>query len=222
VEDGVLRRNPLNQVTLPRIIRRPPTNLASAQVTKLMEAARADSVAATLFFALGIYLGLRKNEIVNLRWEHLDLVNGVAQVINTVKFTTKSGRNRTVPICEDLAELLRKHQRAAGYVVNDRIQGYTGKRYRFNPGRLFDRVSKEAGLDAMLTPHVLRHTFASLAAQAGISLYKIGSWMGHTMSEVTEIYAHLAQYDADIERLNLGEKKAVGESSIQGKRLRQK
>lgn len=71
---------------------------------------------------------MRKNELVNLRWGHRDLDNGVAQVITTEKFTTKSGRNRTVPICEDLAELLRSHQRPAGYVVNDRIQGYKGKR----------------------------------------------------------------------------------------------
>lgn len=201
VEDGVIRRNPLDQVTLPRVVRRPPIYLSCVQVTNLMTAARTDSVAATLFFALGIYLGLRKNEIVNLRWEHLDLAKGVAQVINTETFTTKSGRNRTVPICEDLADLLRTHKRDVGYVVNDRIQGYKGKRYRFNPGRLFERVRQKAGLDATITPHVLRHTFASLAAQAGVSLYKIGSWMGHTMSEVTEIYAHLAPYDSDIERL---------------------
>jgi excisionase family DNA binding protein len=222
VEDGVIRRNPLNQVTLPKVIRPTPVYLNGVQIEKLMATARADSVAATLFFALGIYLGLRKNEIVNLRWENLDLVNGVAQVINTVKFTTKSGRNRTVPICEDMAELLHSHKRVAGYVVNDRIQGYMGKRYRHNPGRMFDRVSTQAGLDDILTPHVLRHTFASLAAQAGVSLYKIGSWMGHTMSEVTEIYAHLAQYDADIERLNFGENKPDAEETIRGKRLGQK
>lgn len=201
VEDGVIRRNPLDQVTLPRVVRRPPIYLTGVQVADLMRTAQADSAAATLFFSLGIYLGLRKNEIVNLRWEHLDLVSGVAQVINTETFTTKSGRNRTVPICEDLADLLRTHKRDVGYVVNNRIRGYQGKRYRFNPGRLFERVRQKAGLDTTITPHVLRHTFASLAAQAGVSLYKIGSWMGHTMSEVTEIYAHLAPYDADIERL---------------------
>jgi integrase len=70
-----------------------------------------------------------------------------------------------------------------------------------------DRVREAAGLDETFTPHVLRHTFASLAAQAGVSLYKIGTWMGHTMSEVTEIYAHLAQFDPDINRLNLGGRK---------------
>lgn len=49
---------------------------------------------------------------------------------------------------------------------------------------------------------VMRHTFASLADQGGVSLFKIGVWMGHTTSEVTEIYAHLAAYDSDINQLN--------------------
>jgi site-specific recombinase XerD len=61
------------------------------------------------------------------------------------------------------------------------------------------------GLENWVTPHVMRHTFASLAAQAGISLYKIGQWMGHSSSEVTEIYAHLAAYDADIDRMSTNE-----------------
>jgi integrase len=114
--------------------------------------------------------------------------------------------------CADLLDLLRKHARAAGFVVSPKVQGYAGKRYRYNPSRLFHRVRAAAGLDKKITPHVLRHTFASIAAQAGVSLYKIGSWLGHTMAEVTEIYAHLAQYDKDIERLNAGGGPAVPEA----------
>jgi integrase/recombinase XerD len=77
---------------------------------------------------------------------------------------------------------------------------------------MFTRVREAAGVGGSYTPHDLRHTFASLAAQEGVSLYKIGSWMGHTMAEVTEIYAHLAQYDKDIERLNAGGNAAVPEA----------
>lgn len=211
VEDRVLPVNPLSKVNLPRIIRQPPVHLSNEQITQLMAAAKADSVAATLFFALGIYLGLRKAEIVSLRWEHLDLEGGVAQVVNSDQFTTKSGRNRTVPICADLLALLREHASWTGYVVRPTIEGYKGKRYRYRPHRMFDRVCRAAGLT--ITPHVLRHTFASQAAQSGISLYKIGSWMGHTMAEVTEIYAHLAQYDRDIERLNVTLPAAAATSS---------
>lgn len=67
----------------------------------------------------------------------------------------------------------------------------------------------EAGLKDWVTPHVMRHTFASIAAQGGVSLFKIGAWMGHSMSEVTEIYAHLAAYDDDINQLNRGRLPAI-------------
>src|SRR5471030_871005 len=68
----------------------------------------------------------------------------------------------------------------------------------------------------MFSPHVLRHAFASLAAQAGVSWCKIGAWMGHTRSEVTEIHAHLAQYDQDIERLNSSGRQPGEESLMAG------
>jgi integrase len=127
-----------------------------------------------------------------------------------------------VPICDDLAGILRQHARNNGYVVSPVQEGRLGKRYRYDPKRLFDRLRVAAGLDTTSTPHVLRHTFASLAAQQGVSLYKIGSWMGHTMAEVTEIYAHLAQYDPDINKLNLGGRPRSDGPTIRGLRLVQK
>jgi integrase len=54
----------------------------------------------------------------------------------------------------------------------------------------------------VITPHALRHTFASTLAQRGDSLYKIAAWMGHSSASVTELYAHLTAYDDDIRRLN--------------------
>ena len=122
-------------------------------------------------------------------------------------------------MCEDLIEHLKSHARRSGYVIRPEIEGYNGKHYRFGPQRLFDRVRKAAGLDASVTPHVLRHTFCSLCAQANVTLFKIGMWMGHTTSEMTEIYAYLAQYDSDIERLNFSGFQPAGEATIQGRRL---
>jgi site-specific recombinase XerD len=48
----------------------------------------------------------------------------------------------------------------------------------------------------------MRHTFASIAAQQGVSIYTIASWMGHSAIEVTELHAHLSGFEDDIERLN--------------------
>lgn len=120
---------------------------------------------------------------------------------NQETFTTKNRKNRAVPICDELAEILALYARPTGYVLKPRLVVKPGKRYRWEFKVLFHGLLVKAGLPDWVTPHVLRHTFASLAAQAGVSLFKIGTWMGHSMTEVTEIYAHLAAYDADINRM---------------------
>jgi len=61
-------------------------------------------------------------------------------------------------------------------------------------------VCKQAGVP-WVTPHVLRHTFASQLAMAGVSLYKISQWLGHSDFKTTQIYAHLQASDDDIDRL---------------------
>ncbi|MEW6238588.1 MAG: tyrosine-type recombinase/integrase [Candidatus Omnitrophota bacterium] len=52
-----------------------------------------------------------------------------------------------------------------------------------------------------ITPHVLRHTFASQLAIAGVSLYKVQTWLGHRDAATTQIYAHLQATDSDIEKI---------------------
>jgi len=93
------------------------------------------------------------------------------------------------------------YRRPSGFVLKPRLAYGPEKRYRWEFSKVFAVLLAEAKVPAWVTPHVLRHTFASLAAQAGISLYKIGTWMGHSSTEVTEIYAHLAAYDPDINRI---------------------
>ena len=112
-------------------------------------------------------------------------------------------------MCGELCAILEAHRRSAGFVLRPANGHQSGKRYHWEWGGLLWVVSTSAGIGLWMTPHVMRHTVASLAAQAGISLYKIGKWMGHSSSEVTEIYAHLAAYDADIDLM-------APDSAVQG------
>jgi site-specific recombinase XerD len=56
--------------------------------------------------------------------------------------------------------------------------------------------------DQQVTPHIMRHTFASLLAIKGVSLYKIANWPGDTLATTEKHYAHLLPTDPDIEHLN--------------------
>ena len=71
--------------------------------------------------------------------------------------------------------------------------------------RVFSRVVRKAlGVNhRRITPHTLRHTFASKLAQKGMSLYEIGMLLGHTSSATTEIYAHLCSNTASIKAVQL-------------------
>lgn len=201
VEDGVLPTNPVAKVRLPRSAKRIPRFLTSEQRRALLETAEAHGRDAHLLIAMAVLLGLRKAELGALRWEHVDLHQKIVHIVNDEHFTTKNAKNRAVPICEELLAILSPHAKASGFVLKPRLAFKPNRRYRWEFKNLFDVLVAEAGLPDWVTPHVLRHTFASLAAQAGVSLFKIGAWMGHSMTEVTEIYAHLAAYDADINKM---------------------
>ena len=201
VEDGVLPSNPVAKIRLPKTAKRVPRFLTAEQRRILIDTAQAHGRDAYLLIVLAVFLGLRKAELGALRWDDLDLKQKIAVVANQDTFTTKNRKNRAVPICDELADILATQIRPTGFVLKPRLAMKPGSRYRWEFKRLFDVLVAEAKLPDWVTPHVLRHTFASLAAQAGVSLFKIGAWMGHSMTEVTEIYAHLAAYDADINKM---------------------
>ena len=203
VREGHLTINPMEGLRLPKVPRRAPRFLTFAERDRLLSCAERLGRDCHLLIALMVFLGLRKAEALAITWPDLDLARNVAQVVNSEHFTTKNGRDRTIPICRDLAEILSRYRLSAGFVLSPARSCRPGRRYRWDFRGLFERAVREAGLDpTKITPHILRHTFASLNAQAGVSLFKIGQWMGHSTSEVTELYAHLAVFDDDIERLN--------------------
>jgi len=72
--------------------------------------------------------------------------------------------------------------------------------YRYEFKTAFNTVCRKAELN-WVTPHVLRHTFASQLASAGVSLYKISQWLGRSNFSTTQIYAHLQAGDAEIEKI---------------------
>lgn len=167
--------------------------LTQLQIAALLEAAHDDSRDAVLLFSLGIYAGLRISEIIEARWEW---INWNAGVINA--YGPKSRRERTIPLHARLAEILCPPRATTGYLVApDHIPG--AWRYRFEPRKLFARVTKSANL-TWVTPHTLRHTFASQLASAGVDIYKIARWLGHADIKTTQIYAHLKPQDNDINR----------------------
>lgn len=143
---------------------------------------------------IAVCTGLRRSELVNLRWADIDLESGMLTVRNRDGFTSKSGHERSVPIRGDATEVLqrRREQREEGssHVLTDRNGD------PLKPDRLTKRFKffvREADLEnkERLNFHSLRHTTGSWLSMQGVSLRIIQAILGHSSASVTEKYSHL-------------------------------
>ena len=127
--------------------------------------------------------GMRRGEILALKWENVDLRNGYVQVVQS-----KNGESRTVPINSSVREVLSGIVRRldVSYVFCD-PKGRAMKEV----GCSFDSACKRAGLYNFHF-HDLRHSAASFMAMGGIDLLSIGKILGHKTFSMTQRYAHLS------------------------------
>lgn len=135
--------------------------------------------------ALGLLIltGARLTEILTLRWEHVDLEQGVLRLPDS-----KTGA-KPIYLNDAASQLLRTIPRMQHnpYVI---VGKKTGARL-VNLQKAWRRIRTKAGL-ANVRIHDLRHSFASMAVGAGMSLPMIGKLLGHTQPATTARYAHLA------------------------------
>lgn len=174
---------------------------------------------AELLVALGCLLGLRYEETVMLRWEDLELdaihaVTGQAEPVCRVRphsgWSPKDGEERAIPIQTDLAELLRRYRRPQGYILMPKkpMPNRGGKKhtYRYDPQAIWERIVRkvvERGGKA-ISPHGMRHSFASNLLIAGVSDVLVARWLGHAdTSMLHQRYGHLLAYHGDINKLKL-------------------
>lgn len=131
-----------------------------------------------------INTGMRKEEILSLKWEQVDLKHGFILLDRT-----KNGERREIPINETLRATLQGITRRLDipYVFYDSLDG---KRYK-NVKRSFKTACKRAGITDFRF-HDLRHTFASHLIMAGIDLTTVKELLGHKTLTMTLRYAHLA------------------------------
>jgi integrase len=175
---------------------------------------------AVLLVALGCLLGLRYEEIIMLRWEDLDLdrtsqktgePEPVAHITPKEGWTPKDGEARTIPMHRRLVEILRPYRQASGWVLNANKpmpkRGGTKRVYRYDPKTVWVKVLKAAtAMGAKeITPHGMRHSFASNLLMAGVSDVLVARWLGHAdTSMVHQHYGHLLAYHGDINRVQIG------------------
>ena len=130
-----------------------------------------------------IYTGARLNEILTLKWEYVKTDQSCLQLPDS-----KTGA-KTIFLSPQAIEIIDDTERLQHnpYVITGRKKGT----HLVNIGMAWRRIRKTAKIDDVRI-HDLRHSFASIAVNQGMSLPMIGALLGHTQSQTTARYAHLA------------------------------
>jgi integrase len=134
-----------------------------------------------------ILTGARLREILNLKWEHVDVERGLLLLADS-----KTGK-KAIVLNAPALDILAKVPRIGAYVIAGQAAGSDQDKPRSDLNRPWRAIVKRAGLNG-LRIHDLRHTHASVGAGLGLGLPIIGKLLGHTQPSTTARYAHL---DAD-------------------------
>ena len=166
---------------------------------------------AELLIALGCYCGMRWEEIIMQRWDNLvlDSPQPLVHVVPVDDWAPKDREARTIPICKELLAILERCRQPTGWLLvpekeMPRRGGRGHRSYRFNPQKLWKQILAAAMEKdcKRITPHGMRHSFASNLLGAGVSDVKVARWLGHAdTTMVHQRYGHLMAWDGDIERL---------------------
>jgi integrase len=149
-----------------------------------------------------ISTGARRGEAIALRWEDVDLARGVVAIrrscVRGREGLPKSGREREIPLgaaSPRLRELLVEiaRERAPNPAARVFLSPSGLELQERNLARSWYRLRRAAGVRP-LRLHDLRHTFASRAIEAGVSIPRVSAWLGHAQIETTlRVYTHCVQ-----------------------------
>lgn len=179
--------------------------LDAVQLAQLIDGAGKVSLECLAMVLLGAKAGLRRGEMVGLKWDDVSLdarrLTVRRSTYGTIETAPKSGRFRVVPICAQLGAALAQLARPTEYVLTRTLQNTGCTKERKVPNlkastgtvhRWMQLACEAAGLTGFGV-HSLRHTFCSHLAQRGVSLLLIQRLAGHSDHKITQRYAHFAE-----------------------------
>lgn len=187
VSEGIIEINPTHGVKKPAIGKRdrrlnPDEYAAFGKALREAEGDETKAWQGVMSLRLAAYTGCRIGEIEKLRWSEVDFENSVLKLEDT-----KTGKSIR-PLGNPGRELLNRLERDP---QNDYV--FPAKRLENKPyaglKRFYRALFEASGFDDV-TPHVLRHSFASVGADLGFSDSTIGAMLGHTGGGITSRYTH--------------------------------
>ncbi len=186
LKQNIITVNPLEKVKQIKQPKTTPAFFSFSDLEKLLSLVRNQRLKEIFFFAF--LTGMRISEIINLRWVNVDFENNQIRISNSADFTTKTGKERSIPIHAKIRELLDNMDKSHEFI----FKKYGNLRYsRHYISHRFKYYATKAGLPENIKFHSTRHSFASLCVQSGVDIYSVQQLLGHSDVTTTQIYAHL-------------------------------
>lgn len=183
--DGILAVNPGAHVRRPRIEFVSTTNgLSRAQLARLIDASKQDSTLAHCLISLLVYNGLRIGECLAIDIEHFGYQGAYRTLLLPNR---KGGKVQTVSLAIPTIEVVGRQ--TDGRTTGPLLCGKNGKRLELGAARrILRRLCKTAGIQERITPHSLRHSFVTMALDAGIPERDIMASTGHVTPVMVAYY----------------------------------
>jgi integrase/recombinase XerD len=196
VLDGMINKSPASNFSTPRLWLDLPKFLTEKEVERLIEQPEKKSSHSLRDKAVLEFLyatGLRVSELTNLKLKDLNLEQGF------VLCRGKGGKERIVPVGHSAQMVLRQYLQEArprlakseddSLFLTNRGGAFT----RQGLWKMLRKYGKQAGLEKKISPHVLRHSFATHLLERGADLRSVQLMLGHSQITTTQIYTHVSR-----------------------------
>lgn len=191
---NLITKNPFDDVREIPVTRTVPRYLTLPQIKALkVQAKKSFSPDAYTMLMFFLYTGVRIGELVNLKWESIDLTRGLFFLHAGKGYDPKDREERAIGLHHEIVRLLKKKEHdPTGYV----FPGRSGRRDKDDLRHLFNKLMKRAGVP-YTGCHVLRHTFATHFGGSARALQTI---LGHSDLKTTERYRHVRREELEMVR----------------------
>jgi integrase/recombinase XerC len=200
IREQVISSNPAKSVSTPKVEKTLPTTLTVDEAFRLMESpqslpekssdvAKENRLRDRAILELLYSSGLRVSELVGLNLNQLDSDLGIARVMG------KGRKERIVPVGAKAIEALKAYLEDRGVFRGEDpifINSFGGRLTTRSVGRLIKKYTRHSGIFRKVSPHSLRHTFATHLLDAGADIREIQEMLGHSSLSTTQRYTHVS------------------------------
>lgn len=176
------------KIKRPRREKRLPVVLSVSEAQALINAPSNEKHRTLLIFAYAT--GVRRNELLSITLKDIDRERGV------IKIMGKGKKQREVPLSPSLLNLLESYYRRYRPSVF-LFEGYVPRK-PYSAGsmtKIIKNATIKEGIKKNISPHVLRHSFATHMLEKGVNLKRLQLLLGHSSMKTTSVYLHMADID---------------------------